>query len=195
MRRVTRPTSLALLTVAALVILATMTAVSPAADPDIAPRDLPLLSIKDFKYVGAFRLPARKYGASDLNFSQGPIALNPDGGSLLIVGHAHHQAIAEFPIPPIVNSTVLSELKMAGDPIQPFVKVLDRPADGNPDGNNNIGGMAVIPGPKGPELLVNTYEYYDAPGDNTVSMLVVRNANDLANSKVDGYFPVQAESV
>lgn len=177
---------------AGLVLLALATGLAVAADPDPGqPRELPLLRIKDLKYVGAFRLPAKTYGSSSLNYAQGPIALGAEGKSLFIVGHAHHQAIAEFTIPELVAGEDLSKLKIAGDPIQPFAKVLDRPAGGNPQGNNRIGGMLCLAGPDGPELLVNTYEYYDAPGDNTQSMLVVRNAGNLARSKVDGYYQVQ----
>lgn len=162
-----------------------------AADPgETPPRKLPLLSIKGLQYVGAFRLPSRKYGKSDLNFSQGPIAFNPDKQSLFIVGHSHQQAIAEFAIPELVASKVLTKLNMAGEPIQPFAPILSRPSGGNPDGNNRIGGMMYVPGPNGPELLVNTYEYYDAPANNTLSMLVMRNANNLARCEVDGYFEV-----
>ena len=155
------------------------------------PHQLPLLHLADLQYAGAFRLPASKYGCSSTNYSQGPIAFNPANRSLFVVGHAHQQAIAEFAIPKLVDSAELDELKMADAPIQPFVEVLDRPAGGNTQNNNRIGGMLYVPGPNGPELLVNAYEYYDAPGDNTVSMLVVRNANDLSESDVDGYFEVQ----
>ena len=57
-----------------------------AADPkEASPQGLPLLRIRDFQYEGAFRLPARKYGKSELNFSQGPIAFNPDKKSLFIM--------------------------------------------------------------------------------------------------------------
>jgi hypothetical protein len=178
--------------IAALLLVVAASRTATAADSDAAPpQGLPLLSAKDFQYVGAFRLPSRKYGESDLNFSEGPIAFNPGRQSLFIVGHAHQQAIAEFAIPELVDSAVLTELNMAGDPIQPFATILDRASGGNPQGNNRIGGMLYVSGPNGPELLVNAYEYYDAPGDNTVSMLVVRDANDLAGSDVDGYFEVQ----
>ncbi len=173
-------------------LVASTTGMATAADRGAAlSQELPLLEIQDFEYVGAFRLPSRKYGESDLNFSQGPIAFNPDRQSLFIVGHAHQQAIAEFTIPELVESTVLAELNMAGDPIQPFAAILNRASGGNPEGNNRIGGMLYVSGPDGPKLLVNAYEYYDAPGDNTVSMLVARDANDLAKSDVDGYFEVR----
>jgi hypothetical protein len=161
-----------------------------AAEAAERPQRRPLLSINSFRYEGAFRLPAKRYGPTSLNFSQGPIALNTDRQSLFIVGHRHHQAIAEFKIPVLVNSTVLAELNVADDPIQPFTTVLDRSPDGNPDGNNGIGGMVYISGPDGPELLVNTYQYYDAPADNTLSMLVMRDATKLAECQVDGYFEV-----
>jgi len=178
--------------IGALLLVVSAAGMAIAADSSAAPpQELPLLSMEDFQYVGAFRLPSQKYGESDLNFSQGPIAFNPDGQSLFIVGHAHQQAIAEFAIPELVDSTVLTELNMAGDPIQPFAAILNRASGGNPEGNNRIGGMLYVSGPDGPELLVNAYEYYDAPGDNTVSMLVVRDANNLAESAVDGYFEVQ----
>lgn len=175
-----------------LLLVVSATGMATAADRGAArPQELPLLKIQDFEYVGAFRLPSRRYGESDLNFSQGPIAFNPDRQSLFIVGHAHQQAIAEFTIPELVESTVLAELNMAGDPVQPFAAILNRASGGNPEGNNRIGGMLYVSGPDGTELPVNAYEYYDAPGDNTVSMLVVRDANGLAESDVDGYFEVQ----
>ncbi|MCH7728797.1 MAG: hypothetical protein IH991_20280 [Planctomycetes bacterium] len=174
-----------------LVLVASATVRSGAADLGSAPQKLPLLHIKDFQFAGAFRLPSDKYGASDLNYSQGPIAFNPDRKSLFIVGHSHQQAIAEFKIPKLVSSKVLSELNMASDPIQSFARVLHRASGGNPDNNNRIGGMLYIPGRERPQLLVNTYEYYDAPGDSTTSTLVLRDANDLAKCDVNGYFKVQ----
>jgi hypothetical protein len=157
----------------------------------LPPDELPRLSITNLQYVGAFRLPAGKYGESDLNYGQGPIAFNPDRQSLFIVGHSHHQAIAEFAIPELVKSSEPKELKMADAPLQPFSKVLERPSGGHRQNNNRIGGMLHLAGPHGAELLVNAYEYYDAPGNNTYSMFVIRDADDLAKSKVDGYFKVQ----
>lgn len=186
-----RPFSLG---IAVFVLMVLVVCSVEAAEPGpVPPHKLPLLRIQDFKYVGAFRLPSREYGPSSLNFSQGPMAFNPDRKSLFIVGHAHHQAVAEFAIPELINSAVLADLKMAGDPLQPFATILDRAADGNPESIDGIGGMLYVPGPKGGELLINAYEYYDAPGDNTVSMLVVRDADNLAKSKVEGFFRVEGK--
>ncbi len=104
------------------------------------------------------------------------------------MGHAHHQAIAEFAIPEIVNSTELGDLKMVRAPVQPFARVLEKPSGGNPEKNNRIGGLLCLQAADGLRLLVNAYEYYDGPANNQTSMLVIRDAEHLADSPVDGYF-------
>ena len=86
---------------------------------------LPRLAIGDMVYEGAFRVPAAKYGVSEMNYSQGPIAYNPENHSVFLVGHSQHQAIAEFRIPKLTRSTALADLAMAAAPVQPFVEVLD----------------------------------------------------------------------
>jgi hypothetical protein len=152
------------------------------------PTGLPLMRIGDLAYAGAFRLPANSYGNSSLNYSQGPIEYNAADTTLFIVGHTYQQAIAEFTVPELVAGTVLSELHMAGEPVQVFSSVLDRTPGGNEQNLNRIGGMELVEGPAGRALLVNAYEYYDAPGDNTLTTLVVRDAGDIAGSGVEGFF-------
>ncbi len=153
----------------------------------------PLITYSEFSYEGAFRLPASRFGVSDLNYSQGPIEYNKTNHSLFVVGHNHQQAIAEFSIPPLVKSSVISDLNMASAPIQDFSYVLSRMSGGNSQNLNRIGGMKVIEGPNGLELLVNAHEYYDANTDATRSMIAIRNANNLAGS-IDGPFVVSGGS-
>ncbi len=183
-----RPLPLAL--PALLLVVVTLGACSDASAPEELP-DLPgerLLAISDLEYVGAFRLPAGRFGASELNYSQGPLLVQ--GSSLYIVGHTHEQAVAEFGVPPLVRSEVLQDLSMAAPPRQPFQTLLDR-AGANPQSLNRIAALALVDGPAGPELLVNAYEYYDAPGDNTHTTLVVRSPGELAGSRVDGFFSLE----
>lgn len=149
---------------------------------------LPRLTGGNLVYQGAFRLPADTFGASELSYSEGPLAYNPDHHSIYIVGHTYQQAIAEFDVPTLVNSTVLSELSMAGNPRQVFSSVIDRVGGGNPQDLDRIGGMMYVPTTGDPELLVNVWEYYDAPADNTSTTLAVRNANAIASSTVDGFY-------
>jgi len=51
--------------------------------------------------------------------------------------------------------------------------------------------MEFVDSTSGPQLIVNAYEYYDAPGDNTQTTLVVRNSDNLADSTVSGYYSFQ----
>jgi hypothetical protein len=151
------------------------------------PTTLPRLQPGDFDYIGAFRLPAATYGGSSLNYSEGPFALNPPNGSILIVGHSHHQEIAEFTIPALVESDTLTNLNMASPPLQSFsASVLD--AVPNSDNINRIGGMSVVPSSMGPRLLVNGYEYYDADGNVSHTTLSVSDPDDISGSTVEGYF-------
>jgi hypothetical protein len=153
-----------------------------------APQDLPLLTLDDFVYRGAFRLPDDDFGVSNLNYSEGPIAYDAQAHSLFIVGHAHHQAVAEFAVPALSQATTLAELPMASAPSQSFVTLLDRTPDGNPQDLDRIGGMAVFEDQGQRRLLVNAYEYFDAPGDNTLTTLVVEEAKALEGSSVAGFF-------
>ncbi len=152
------------------------------------PAGAPLVDIAALEYVGAFRLPASTFGASDLNYSEGPIEVA--GSSIFMVGHAHHQAIAEFEMPALVESAELGDLEMAASPRQPFSAILGR-APTNPEAVAGIAGLKLVEGAAGPELLVNAYEYYDAPGDNRRTTLVIRDPHDLAGSTVDGFYSLE----
>ncbi len=153
-----------------------------------APTALPLLQIPDLDYIGAFRLPATTFGASNLNFAEGPLEYRAASHSIFIVGHDHQQAIAEFGVPALVDSEVLASLNMADAPLQIFATVLDRTPDGNPQNLNQIGGLEIIVGPDSDALLVNAYEYYDAPADNTHTSLLVHDANKFATATVQGFY-------
>jgi len=150
--------------------------------------ELPLFDIAQLSYKGGFRIDSGEQGVSNINYSQGPIAYNYENHSLFIVGHTHEQAIAEYAIPNIVNSEVLSELVMVETPIQVFSQVLDRTPDGNPQGINRIGGMYYVNDEGQGKLIINGYEYYDAPADNTLSTFIINDANALETSSMDGYF-------
>lgn len=148
---------------------------------------IPFFRMEDLTYKGAFRIPAQDYGNSDVNYSEGPIAYNPDRHSIFIAGHAHQQAIAEFAVPEIVFSDSLSDLLFAPDALQNFRSFLDETPDDNPEGIDRIGGILYQADGENARLIVNAYEYYDAPGDNTVSTLIIEDANDLENSAARGY--------
>ena len=151
-----------------------------------SPADLPLLTVDDLRYEGAFRLPADEFGISSMNYSEGPLTYDPARDSIFIAGHAHQQAIAEFAVPEIINSTVITDLMMAAAPVQNFAAFLASAPSGKPQLLDRIGGLAVISGTT--QMLINAYEYYDAPGDNTHTTLSVRNAGNLGFTQLAGFF-------
>jgi len=152
---------------------------------DISQR--PLLRIENLVYEGAFRLQASEFGASNLNYAQGPIAYNKANHSLYIVGHSHDQAIAEFAIPDLVKSTDITALPMVTRPLQNFTQVLNKATGGNPQGLDRIGGLFATTYNGAPALVVNTYEYYDAPADNTQTTLTIQQANDLETAQFSSF--------
>lgn len=141
-----------------------------------------LLAIDDMQYIGGFRIKSGTYGDSKTGYSDAKIAYNNKSHSLFVSGHRLHGSIGEFPVPPLVNSNVLSELPVSGDPIQDFAKVLDRVNAVNTDGINRIGGMEYIDG----ELLIHTYLYYG--GETPQTTLVARDAGNLRSTVLDGFF-------
>ena len=159
---------------------------SPAlAAAQLDPYSLPLASIEDFEFIGGFRLPAKEYANTSLNYAKGVI--EQSGNSLFIVGHQHHDMIAEFDIPELVNSEVISELIMADDPIQLPVSVLSASSSGNSQSIDDITGLEVINN----RLIINAMEYYDAPADNSHTTLIADNAFELATSEIGGYYELR----
>ncbi|MCB0346570.1 MAG: hypothetical protein KDD66_15735, partial [Bdellovibrionales bacterium] len=164
--------------------LAATLAVQPCARAQ-SPSNLPRLQLSDFQYLGAFRVPSSTFGASNMNYSEGPIEYNASNHSLFMVGHSHHQAIAEFAVPELVHSSTVTDLNMSPGPLQVFSTVLDRVNGGNPQDINRISGMELL---GGTSLLVNGYEYYDAPADNTHTSLVIKNSSNIASSSIEGFY-------
>jgi len=144
--------------------------------------DLPLFDISKIQYKGAFRIPASTYGASSINYSEGPIAYNAANHSLYVVGHDHHQGIGEFSIPELIVGEI-AELNMSIN-LQPFVQHLGIADCGPSQGIDQIGGMMMIDG----ALYVNAYEYYDANGSVTNTTMIIDDPTQLSSTSVRGFF-------
>lgn len=143
-----------------------------------------LAQINDFTYLGAFRIASDDFGVSNTNYAIGTLAYNPDRNSIFIAGHDHHRAIAEFSIPDLVISDDLLALDVVESPLQEFVYLLDSSPNGNPEGLTRITGLLYIDG----QLIINVENWYDAGGANRDTTLIVRTANNLSTSEVNGYF-------
>jgi hypothetical protein len=146
--------------------------------------------LPDMRYLGAFLLPENaKDKVSSFNNVFGPLALNQDLSSIFIVGDQNHQAIAEVTIPNFRGKTKLNNLPR-GTFKQPFSKVLNRAKHGNPQTINRITGLLHVDG----QLIVNGAKYYNAPANNTDTTVIMRNADSLKTSVVDGYFKVKGRT-
>ena len=139
--------------------------------------------IENLSYTGAFRLTNGDFGASNINYAVGILGFNPEKHSLFIAGHAHHNAIAEYPIPEPGMQTVVSELPETGSPLQNFVSVLDVIT---PSVVDRVTGMLWHKG----SLIVNAEVWYDAAGTNVDTTLVISDANNIAGS-IEGYYQLE----
>jgi len=148
---------------------------------------LPNDSQFNFEYLGAFRFPTKMFGKSRMAFANGTFTISSDGKTIFVAGHDQLQSIGEFLIPELRQSDDPTDLLIASNlqPFQSFLKNKWRLK--NPQKLDRITGMEVIEG----ELFVNAVEYYDAPGDNKDTTFIVRDANNLPKSKVDGFFSMK----
>lgn len=155
----------------------------PYADETIS--QLPLFTIKNIFYKGAFRIPAENEGVSSANFSSGVITISRNGDTLYLMGHRHGSAIAEYQIPNIIRSTDFNELQVAKI-LQPYVQTIKRISINNQNLNSVTGMIAMHGG-----LFFNAVEFYDAPADNTQTSFFIEDSDDLAKSNIKGFFSVE----
>lgn len=144
---------------------------------------LPLIQITDLEYQGGFIIPDGNYGESNSNYTTGTITYNSNNQSLFVAGHNTQGAIAEFTIPPMVNSLDVTQLNTA-TVLQNFRQVLHATSDSNPQGIDRVTGMVLINN----KLIVNGLEYYDAPANNSHTSVILENPADIENTVVSGYY-------
>lgn len=141
------------------------------------PTTLPLFSIEQLEYQGAFRLPTTNIGEANANWASGVIAYNHRNHSLFFAGHAQYQAVAEFKIPELVITDKIDKLKTAL-PLQGFTRIFKRTTS-NPDALDRITGMYFDYG----RLLINTINFYDAEAKAKNTSLVIHDALNLNQAK------------
>ena len=138
-------------------------------------------------YLGAFRIPVGTQGDGRMGFANGAFAVHSQRQSFYVVGHAQFQSVAEFNIPALSDSLELTDLPMA-EVAQPFVRLLRRTPDENPQDLNTITGLAII----NDELFLNAAQYYDASASRTHTTFVLTDPSDLANGEVRGFYQLAA---
>src|SRR5260221_3882356 len=131
-----------------------------AAAVQSTPSTLPLLQATDLAYTGAFRVPAWAGDANSFDYGGTALAYWPAHNSLLMVGHAQYQRVAELAIPTVRNNVSTVGGLDRATYLQPLTDVLaGHIADvGSP--SSLIGGLL----PTSSALLVSDYIYYDGLG-------------------------------
>lgn len=143
-----------------------------------------LVGATDLLYQGAFRVPAGTHGSSSFEYGGTALAFNAARGSLFIVGHSHHQNVAEISVPAVRTATDLSALDTAAI-LQPFTDATEGTLAKIGAGDILLGGLLPYDG----RLYVSAYIFYDASKSQTLSHFV--SSTDLkAQGDVQGPFRV-----
>lgn len=158
---------------------------SAAADSTSLPLTSELISFANIKRLGAFRLPD-----GDANYARGVIEINPENNSFYLVGHQHRNNVAEFRVPDLISNNINISNLATATLLQDFQNIMQRATTGNDEIVEKIGGLKLIADPQGHQILIGAgYEYYDTSGQN-YTHFVVNDPDNLATSKVDGYFSI-----
>lgn len=147
---------------------------------------LPLVRFRNLKYQGAFRVPGDTINGTSFHYGGTAIAYNPDKNSLYMVGHDHHQKVAEVKVPKIINSRNLVDLQ-TGKFLQNFHDFADGKMVDVTDSHPKVGGLLIYK----KQLYGTVYEYYDAANRQTlshfVSQLDISQPNDVKGPfKIEG---------
>ena len=153
------------------------------------PSDNPRISFDQILegYQGSFKVVHDSGGYRSTAWSSGRMGYNPDRGSVFISSadnDSNGDMVGEFLIPETLSSSTNPNQLPNASLLQDFVRLQDRVPFDNVDNLNEVGGITYSNG----ELIVQYADWYDAAGDNRQTTLVVKNANRLSNSQIDGFF-------
>jgi hypothetical protein len=149
--------------------------------------NLPLIYANNLKHLGSFKVPS----GEEFSYGGSVITYNQASDSLFIVGHAHHQKVAEISIPEPIKSTDVNQLNRATllqAPIDITEGNRKKIAEGgtNVFGTNdvNIGGLLV----HGGKLVGTSYAYYSdkAVLSHFTSGLTLSTAGDFSGMHAVG---------
>lgn len=145
---------------------------------------LPLVTKADLTdaYQGSFKISYWD-DVSGTAYSSGRVAYNSSRNSVIVDSHVYQLALAEFQLPDILSKSGDKSILPNATPLQGYTKVLERTFTGNTQNLDRLGGLAFING----ELVIQSYETYDANGTITHTTAIVEDPSDLKNSKIRGF--------
>jgi hypothetical protein len=128
------------------------------------PESAVLLNQGHLVYVGSFNMPTGTFGGSNFGWAMPVTAYNPTNDSLFLVGHDHHQMVAEVKIPTPVVSTQVGSLPVA-TVLQAFADSSEGKMHTVDYGQINLGGLLVWNN----KLYGTAYSFYDGDGSQVLS--------------------------
>lgn len=151
-----------------------------------------LVEMDILEYVGGFKIASTIFGdyyRATANFSHGIMAYNPENNSIFLTSHDTWSGIAEFEIPELVNSTNTEDFNKITESLQDFSQFNNTErVDTGIEDNFLYTGLTLIDN----QLIANYVHSYSGNPQNTT--IVIKNADDLANSDVKGPYQIKGRA-
>lgn len=116
-------------------------------------------------YEGAFRVPPGPTDESSFDYGGTALAFDPIRRSLWLVGHDHHQLVAEISIPDIRRGVASIDGLATAGLLTPFFDILGGRRGLIGEGTSKIGGLLR----DGQDWIVTAWLFYDGSGEQTLS--------------------------
>jgi hypothetical protein len=156
--------------------------------------DSQLWQWKQIEYAGGFRVMGGKVGEGEysiLAYSPGVFTIDEDSNSLFMVTHDYEQGFGEINLPELTLSEDPNDFIQADRVIQKFQDIYETDRD-----VTGIGGYFRVTGlyKTNNQLIVNYMNWYDAPGTETDTTMVFKDASNLKESELIGPFQLEGKA-
>jgi hypothetical protein len=155
---------------------------------------LPRWQWNQIEYAGGFRVMGGKVGEGDnsiLAYSPGVFTIDETKNTLFMETHDYEQGFGEINLPELTLSEDIHDFIQADTVIQPFQDIYgtDRDVTG-------IGGYFRVTGlyKINNQLIVNYMNWYDAPGTETDTTMIFKDASNLKESALIGPFQLEGKA-
>jgi hypothetical protein len=145
---------------------------------------LPLISLKDFTYNGAFRVRPPS-GEAFIDYTKGVIDFNKENNSIYLI--SRRGGISEYPIPDLSMSENIQDLNVQSAYLQPDRFLFDRDSAINPSGLNTINGIKRISN----KIFMNAILAYDGNGQTKDTTIILDGAQNLATATLSNFHQLQ----
>lgn len=156
--------------------------------------DLPRWHWNQIEYVGGFRVMGGKVGEGEysiLGYSPGPFTIDEVNNSIFMVSMDYEQGFGEINLPQLTNSQDPHDFIQADTVIQQFQDIYGTERDVTGiSGYFRVTGLHKINN----QLIVNYMNWYDAPGTETDTTMIFKDASNFKDSQLIGPFQLEGRA-